>query len=63
MNDYVNFSILLVSVVALGIFTLYNFQKIKNNDLFRIYMRTKAIFFLGGIVLIFLVLGNSLGKK
>jgi hypothetical protein len=62
MNDYVNFSIFVASAVALGIFTLYNFQKIKNNDLFRSYMRTKAIFSLGGIVLVFLVLG-TIGKK
>ena len=64
MNSYVNFSIFVLSFVALGVFTLFNFQKVKNNEVFRDYMRTKSILFLISMAVIFFFLGNnSLGKK
>ena len=64
MNSYVNFSIFVLSFVALGVFTLFNFQKVKNNEVFRDYMRTKAILFLISTAIILFFLGNnSLGKK
>jgi len=64
MNSYINFSIFVLSFVAIGIFVMFNFQKVKNNDAFRGYMRTKGILFLISMAIIFFFLGNnSLGKK